>query len=60
MSKNLGAPLLIRNISTDTCDVTTSTGTYSCIRMQMTFSCVERTTVKACYDEDGALTFPLD
>ena len=42
------------------CSVTTSTGTYSCIRMQLTFFCYEGTKVKACYDENGALTFPRD
>ena len=42
------------------CSVTTSTGIYSCIRMQLTFFCYEGTKVKACYDENGALTFPRD
>jgi len=46
--------------STSHCDVTTSTGTYSCLRLKLTFYCTEGTKVKACFDENGALTFPRD
>ena len=51
---------LCSQFSTSHCDVTTSTGTYSCLRLKLTFYCTEGTKVKACFDENGALTFPRD
>ena len=35
------------------------TDVHSCIQMELFFFCNEGTKVKACYDEDGALTLDL-
>ena len=46
--------------STSHCDVTTSTGTYSCLRLKLNFYCHEGTKMQACYDEEGALIVPKE
>ena len=46
--------------STSHCDVTTSTGTYSCLRLKLNFYCHEGTKMQACYDDNGALIVPKE
>ena len=41
--------------------MTTSTGTYSCLRLKLNFHCFEGTKIQACYDdESGALIVPKE
>ena len=44
---------------TSTGDCTAPGDTHSCIMMFLYFFCFEGTKVKACYDEEGALTLDL-
>ena len=40
--------------------MTTSTGTYSCLRLKLNFYCHEGTKMQACYDDSGALIVPKE